>query len=234
VRWARATVSVATADVGDLQLPVHDGFTMSGRAVFSAGAQLPPDIASSVLRLDPVVPVSGPAPPPTRLRIDEQGRVTSMGVATGRYFLRINILPRGWTLVSATTAGHDALDEPIDIHANVDDLTLSFENHPLGLLSGTVTRDAPGSTTVIVFPSEASKRLDNANNARRMRAIRPLESGAFTIGGLAPGAYFVVALDGDAPAGWQDPARLATWQSVAQRVDIALADIAHVTLQVNR
>ncbi len=235
VRWARVPVSVTTADVAGVQLPVHDGFTLSGHAVFSTGAPLPPDISASVLRLDPAIAQTGPPPPmPTRLRIGEQGRITSMGMPAGRYFLRINTMPRGWTLVSATTGGHDALDEPIDVHSNLDDLTLTFENRPLGSISGTVTRDMPGSTTVIVFPADAAKRLDSANNARRLRASRPQESGTFAIGGLAPGAYLVIALDGDAPAGWQDPAKLEAWAAKAQHVDVALADIAHVTLQVSK
>ena len=236
VRWARVPMSVTSADVVSVQLPVQEGFTMSGRAVFGDAAPPPPDISSTVLRLDPVVPPSGPAPapPPTRLRLDSQGRVTSMGVTAGRYFLRINTLPRGWTLVSAMTGGHDALDEPIDIHANIEDLALRFENRPLGSITGTVSRPTTLPTTVIVFPADAAKRLDSANNARRMRAARPLAEGQFTIGGLAPGAYLVVALDGDAPAGWQDPARLAQWASTATHLDVALGEVAHIVLQMDK
>jgi protocatechuate 3,4-dioxygenase beta subunit len=236
VRWAHMPISVSTTDVVSVQLPVRKGFTMSGRAVFGDAVPPPPDISSTVLRLDPAVPApgSGPAPPPTRLRLDSQGRVTSMGVPTGRYFLRINTLPRGWTLVSAMTGGHDALDEPIDIHASIDDLTLALENRPLGSITGTVSRPTTLPTTVIVFAADAAKRLDSANNARRMRATRPLAEGQFTIGGLAPGAYLVVALDGDAPAGWQDPARLAQWASTATHVDVALGETAHIALQVDK
>src|SRR5262249_52919587 len=146
VRWARAPVTVATADISDVQLPLSDGFTLSGRAVFTGAAALAPDIAGAQLRPDPAIPSSAPpSPVHARLRTDRQGRMASMGVAPGRYFLRVGTVPRGLTLVSALTGGHDALDEPIDVHDNIDDLTLTFDSRPLGSIAGTVTRQTPGS-----------------------------------------------------------------------------------------
>ncbi len=147
--------------------------------------------------------------------------------------MRVNNVPRGWTLVSATTGGHDALDEPIDIRANVADLTLTFENRPLGSISGTVTRQTTGSTTVVVFPADAAKRTDTIGNARRVRAIR-LVNDTFAVGNLPPGSYLVIALDGDAPTGWQDPARLAAWAAHATTVDVTVGEAARVTLQVDK
>jgi hypothetical protein len=127
------------------------------------------------------------------------------------------------------------MDDPIDIRANIDDLVLTLTDRPLGAMTGSAVRldgqPAPDAT-VVVFPVDATKRQDTSPAARRLRAVRAQESGAFVVANLPPGDYLALALDADPPAGWQDPQRLLAWEKSATRVALALGEVQKLSLEV--
>lgn len=234
--WARLPVRVAGADITGVQLALHQGSTVSGQVVFDGSGPPPVGLESANLRLEPVASPYMPSPPSPapRLEIDASGRIRSFSITPGRYLLRATP-PRGWTILSATTGAHDLLDDPIDIRANLADLVLTLTDRPLGSIGGSAVRldgqPAPGAT-VLVFPADASKRQDTSPAARRLRAVRAQESGAFVVANLPPGDYLTLAMDADPPAGWQDPQRLQGWEHSATRVALALGQVQRLNLEV--
>lgn len=234
--WARVPVSVVDADITGVQLALHQGSTVSGRVAFDGSGPPPAGLESANLRLEPVASPFTPSPPSPvpRLEIDATGRIRSVSITPGRYLLRATP-PHGWTVVSATTGDRDVLDDPLDIRANIVDLVLTLTDRPLGAIAGSAVRlngQPAADATVVVFPADARERQDTSPAARRLRAVRAQESGAFAVPNLPPGDYLALALDSDPPAGWQDPQRLQGWETSATRVALALGEVQKLNLEV--
>jgi hypothetical protein len=234
--WARLPVSVTDEDITGLQLALHQGTTVSGRVVFDGPGAPPTGLESANLRLESVAAPFMPSPPSpaSRLEIDASGQIRSASITPGRYLLRATPL-RGWTVVSATTSDRDVLDDPIEIRADIVDLVLTLTDRSLGAMTGSAVgldgQPAPNAT-VIVFPADARERQDTSAAARRLRAVRAQQSGAFAVANLPPGAYLALALDADPPADWQDPQRLQGWEKSATHVAVALGEVQKLNLEV--
>lgn len=235
--WARTPLTVTTANVSGLNVPVRKGSIVSGRVEF-AGQMPPPatEIAQIGIRLDSANAVAVPGTPPWRGLVSADRSFTTMNVPAGSYFVRVTNVPRGWTVESARVGSRDALDEAIEIaDANVNDVIIRFVDRPFGAITGTV-QDATGApladARILMFPATRTGPLDTSAQARRFKQIRSTPTGTFGLGGLPAGTYFVVA-SADAPATeWQDAKRLDGLAAQATRVDIGSTPAAPVTLTI--
>jgi hypothetical protein len=234
--WARAPVDVATTDIAGVTVTAHSGITITGAVAAVTGSPAAPTgLDTMTARLEPVGMEVLPAVamPGSRMRIEPSGQITSSSVPPGRYLLRLTP-PRGWTVVSATRAGHDWLDEPLAVETSVNDLVVTLSDHPLGTLTGTVTdggepaRDA----TVVIFPAHSAGPIDTTVASRRLRAMRIQPTGAFSVGNLPAGDYFAVALAADLPAGWQDPGVLTKFEARAAHLTVTAGPMPPLTLEV--
>ena len=73
-----------------------------------------------------------------------------------------------------------------------------------------------------------------AFNPNRLRETRAATSGVFSIAGLPPGEYFVIAIDDAQADGWQDPARIDALRAQATRVSVREAEQKQVDLRLVR
>ena len=229
---------VGNTAVTGVRLDAHDGFRLAGRIVGALdAATIIPGVQLTTIRLDAVGTRTIPAAPASsRVLVDAAGRITTSSIPAGRYLLRV-VPPRGWAVVSATSGGHDLLDEPVDLRANIDDLTLVLTSGPLGAATGLVVTAAgepAGGATALIFPANAADRGDTSPTARRLRQIRVPASGAFTFGGLPPGDYLAVAIAGDPPADWQAPESLRTLARSATAVTVTLSQTQTIRLEVSK
>ena len=238
--WARVPVTVGSADVRGLAVPVRQGSTLSGRIEFVGHAALPSpnEVALIAPRLESADAPPAAGAPPWRGLVSPDGRFTTMGVPPGRYFVRVANPPRGWTLVAAHVGALDAIDVPVGIQsAPVANVVLTFVDHPLSGFTGTVT-DAAGApvadAVVLVFPAIRAAGLDTLGQTRRFRLAHSATNGAFTIGGLADGRYLAIALPESPAIDWQDPKRLDALAPRASAVDVATGPPQSVTLTVTR
>jgi hypothetical protein len=83
---------------------------------------------------------------------------------------------------------------------------------------------AAPDATIAIFPVDRTLWQDTSAQSRRLRLVRPAPAGTYTIGGLPPGDYFVIATSDNLGAEWQTPRRLDAWTRAATRVTIADAD----------
>jgi hypothetical protein len=236
--WARVPVTIGTTNITGLTLPLERGRTVNGRAVFDGLMPQPSvaELAQITIRLEPA-----DQPPPAanavwRGRVGPDGRFTTMGVPPGRYFLRVATLPRYWTLLSALSGSRDALDAPLEIReTDIADVVLSFANRPLATVSGTA-RDAEGQPSIdaaiLIFPVDRALWADTSATSRRLRLVRPLQGGTYTVQGLPAGEYFAAAVSGVVPAAWQDPQKLAALTLRATRVRVDSGETRALDLQV--
>ena len=234
--WARMPITVGTAGTAGLKVPAHKGSIVRGHLDF-AGRAMPtgPEIAQIIVQL---VPETSTVPNASawRAQVTPDGSFTTMGVPAGRYFMRVAAAPRGWTVESASVGARDVLDESLEIQSSdVDDVVLRFVDHPLGGINGMVhdDADAPVSNAmVLVFPAVREPGLDTAPQARRLRSVRSLSNGAFSAGGLPPGAYLAIALAASPAPDWQDPKRLDALAPKASPVAVGTGPSQPITLSI--
>jgi hypothetical protein len=145
-----------------------------------------------------------------------------MGVPPGRYFVRAQGAPQGWTFRGATLGGRDVTDAPLEIDSDVSGLALVFTDRPIEL-SGRVTGDAnlTEGATVLLFPADQSAWVGYGSSTRRLRNVRADKTGAFSMGNLPAGDYYLAAVTEKIAADWQNPEFLASLTADATRVRLS-------------
>jgi hypothetical protein len=225
---ATQSVAVGATDVDGLAVVVRVGFRVSGRAEFPNTATPPePDLLRRMsATFDPVD--ARPLAPSTigRGQFDEDGHLSSYQLTPGRYYLRINNPPAGWTLTSALWNGRDISNVPLDLDRDVNGVAVTFTDRPT-TLSGEVqnTAGAPDtSATVLVFPADPASWVGYGNFPRRLRALRVNRDGRYLASGLPAGKYLIAAIMDEASFDWQNPRTLQALARLATAVTLADGD----------
>jgi hypothetical protein len=208
--WASAPVNVGGDDVNGVVLTLRPGFTVSGRMEFipTAGrpkpdpqrlSQIPVSIESADAR---PLPQNGP---PSRVLPD--GRFITQSQQPGRYFVRVGGPPAGWMVQSVVINGVDASNTPVELAQDVNNAVIMFTDQ-ISEIRGSITSIAAGDDppAVIVFPADSTAWKNFGINPSRMRrAVAAANNGAFSIGAMPPGDYFIIAIPEEKSADWQDP-----------------------------
>jgi hypothetical protein len=220
--WAEVPITIDTADVTDLNVTMRPGLRVTGTVQFDGGGARPESD-----RLPTIGVVLEPAdvrPGVTnaRGRVETSGQFATMGVPPGRYFVRAQGAPQGWTFRGAMLGGRDISDTPIDIDSDLTGVALEFTDRP-SELSGRVTGDTGlvEGASVILFPTDQSAWVGYGSLPRRLRNVRADKTGAYTIGNLPAGEYYLAAVSEKIASDWQNPDFLATLVSDAARVRVS-------------
>jgi hypothetical protein len=205
-------------------LTPHRSTAVSGTVVTDDRTPLP--FPAARIRIDPVVadPESvfpaWSAPRPTSPKADGTFRLTNVD---GQYLFRISGQPDDWALKRVMLADRDITDTPIPIAGGSPDLTglQIVLTHKGAKITGDVV-DASGvaapDATVIVFAEQSSQW---GLASRYVKVARPDNAGKFSIAGLLPGAYRMVAREGVADGQWEDTGFLQALMKDAARVELA-------------
>ncbi len=212
--WAETPVAVGTRDLVDLHVTLHSGLTVSGTVGFTGTAVQPsPEQRTNLMvMLEPADPRTSAMAGITPGRVDASGTFTTVGVPAGKYILRVIGAPRDWYLRDAALGGKDITSTAVELDGDsATGVMVTFIDQQTEL-TGTV-RDASGNpdarASVMVFPSDQALWVDTGAQPRRLRLIRAQQDGTFSVSGLPPGDYYVLAVDDSGPSAWQDPAYLA-------------------------
>jgi Carboxypeptidase regulatory-like domain len=233
--WAVLPVAVGETDVSGVNVVLRTGLRISGRVEFDGTAEKPtPEQLQRIFVL--IEPVDGQidrmATPPGR--IDARGQFNTSGFATGRYFVRIPGPPAGWSLKGVFVGDRDVSDVPLELESSdVSDVVVTFTDRSSSI-SGTVQvseRDARDGVAVIVFPADSKLWQETGANPRRMRRMGVSDSGAYVVGSLPPGEYFVAAIR-EVTADWQDPKFLEQLSASAAHVQLDDGEKATQNLRV--
>jgi hypothetical protein len=222
--WATLPISVDASDVQDVAVTLRTGFRVSGRLAFDEPAREPtPDVVQRIIAtFDSADGRSLASPFIGRSPLGADGQFSSAQLPLGRYYLRVNNLPAGWTLKSAMFEGRDVSDVPLSLDHDASGVVVTLTDRPCNLngrvqgLSG--ARDA--GATVLVFPADGAAWIDYGINPRRLRSIRTDKDGAFQAGGLPAGDYLVIAIADEAAVNWQDPRTLQALVRLATPVKL--------------
>jgi hypothetical protein len=155
----------------------------------------------------------------------------------GPYLFRLLNLPDGWMVKTVRAGGRDSTDTPLSISRGsvVKGLEIVISRKG-GRVSGAVVT-AAGSpapdSTVIAFAEEPAQWIPGS---RFIRATRPDNEGRFSLAGLAPGAYRVIARDLVVDGQWEDPEFLRSLLRESVRVELAesAVEIIQLTMEEGR
>jgi len=222
---ATVPLAVGETDLSNIEIVLQAGARVSGR-LESDGTRTPltPDqIQRLTLTFEPADGRSGVATT-GRGQFDANGQFQSLGLLPGAYFVRVGGNTGVWTFKSAIASNRDVADLPLVVeNTDIGNVVIRLTDHPSGL-TGSV-RDGSGNldrnASVAAFPAERDRWVDGGTSPRRMRLARVSTKGVYDVMNLPAGDYFVVAIDDQAAASWQDPRTLEALTRVATRVTVA-------------
>ena len=197
---------------------------VSGRIEFDGTIERPPPDSLTGLRIT-LDPADGSKLPDATLafqtgRPDEKGEFTTYGVPPGRYVIRVSPIPIGWFFKGAMLQGRDVADVPLELESkDVLGIVITFTDRPSSI-SGTVRgADGPDPTAIVLaYPVDSNAWSSSGALSRRMRTARASKDGTYSLAALAPGEYYVVAVQEDLVDEWQDPALLQALTRVARQI----------------
>jgi hypothetical protein len=193
--FGHADVIVSDADVEGVTLVTQPGATVSGEVAFDT-----PRPESS----QPVSVMAMPASGRMMMMLSGRGQVAPDGTFTLRGLYRpvyIRIAPPpGVHLASVSLDGHDITDKPTEFKPGKTGKLLISLSTRLSELAGQVRGPQGEPVAAMVFAFGEEPALWNPHATTTKYAVAG-EKGAYRIGGLRPGRYFVVAV----PAGSRLP-----------------------------
>jgi protocatechuate 3,4-dioxygenase beta subunit len=227
------SVTVTGNDISGLTIVTSPGATASGRVTFEGTAK--PTVAPAALNVSAapiefgmMMMMSG------TVRVRDDWTFEATGLTERRRF-RVNTPPQGWYLKSVSHEGNDITDTGIDFKEGQQvggiDIVLTQR---VTDVSGTVqdSRAKPITDFVVVAFSPDSTKWGFMT--RYVRTVRPNQEGRFSIKGLPPDEYYLIALDYLEMGEEGDPEQLEKWKANATRVTLADGEPKSLTLKLNQ
>ena len=229
-----ANVAVADRHVRGLTLMMEPGPRVKGLVRFEGTAAEPADLTRVSVRLDAANGRLDSNLTPGGLTSDR--RFTTSSVLPGRYLLRVQSPPAGWTLKSVSYQGRELVDMPFDINADIENVVITFTDQAR-TIKGTVTSanapDVPGAQ-VVIFPVDPAAWVDYGRTSLRVAAATATGTGAYTLALPPDGEYYITAISDADSDDWTNPATLRRIATVAERLRVRGESIAGQSLQLRR
>jgi hypothetical protein len=231
--FASRYITVADADVTNLEVQASAGSQISGRIV-AEGGELPKtdefELSAIPVDIDRSPRLGGP---PARAQITPDGQFVLAGISGPRR-LQVVRAPSGWMLKSILAGGIDVTDQAMSFGRDEDsrdDIEVVLTNRitqVLGSLSD-LRGLAPADVAVLAFATDAAQWYPGTRFRKR---ISPSSDGRFSIDGLPPGDYFVVAAEPPRdPGEWLNPDTLEKLSRGATRVHLSDGQRVSVTVK---
>jgi hypothetical protein len=231
--FGSVAVTVSDHDVTNLLVVTSPGATAAGRVTFEGDGK--PSIAPQALNLA-VVPVEFSMMLMTSggVRVREDWSFEASALAGQRRF-RLNTPPAGWYLKSVTHQGTDITDTGLEFKegGNVTGLEIVLTRRATEL-SGAVQDASARPVTDYVVVAFSSDRAKWGFQSRYIQSARPNQEGRFSIKGLPPDDYIVVALDYLEAGEESDPEQLDQWRTKGTPVTLANAEAKALTLKLTQ
>jgi hypothetical protein len=231
--WATMPLTVGESDLHNVSVAMRPGARLSGRLVFEGGEPPPADILQRAnITISPMMPGLPSQVSSAQKRVETDGRFATVGYPAGRYNVNASIPVVSTTAAPATPAwrfkyarigGRDLTDEGLEVGtSDITALELVFGTTTTEI-SGTVV-DAKGlpdaGALVVVMPADSSAWKSGVISTRRVRAARTTTTGAYTLGALPAGEYFIAAIPEGAFESWQEPRSLEAISRLAARISL--------------
>jgi protocatechuate 3,4-dioxygenase beta subunit len=230
--WLNDPLVVDEGGMAGMTLVLRPTVTVSGRIAFDGTK--PPPAAELIPRFTVSLETIGFAvnriEAPYAATFDKNGQFTIPRVPPGTYVATFRAaladrrLMPDWELKNLTVNGRDVSDHLMTITGDVTDLLVTLTDHNQQL-SGTV-RDPSGkpdpNAAVLVFTAETE--LWPYRMPRRIRMLRSSETGAFSVRGVPPGDYFILAVPDVEVGDYPDPVMLEQLRRLAAPMTMTVGE----------
>lgn len=228
--WASQPVSIGDDGVSNLAVVMQPGVQTSGRVEYKDAAAIDRPTGRRVVSLQPIRAVLWRTLPAVVVPDDT---FRTAGESPGRYVVNASS-PPGWFWQTTSLAGRLLSDEIIDVGASeVRDLVVTF-GRITNRVSGQVldsARTPDPHAAVIVFSADSSAWREGIFTSRRTRKVHTTSTGTYEVTTLAPGEYFIVAVDAGDALNWQDSQLLTSLAGRASRIVLGPETQQAVTLR---
>jgi hypothetical protein len=230
MEFATLPISIDGQDVPGLVIATAPGANATGRVTFEGTSDRPGRLYVRTLPMTPGAPGYMMA----SAGVNPDSTFEARGLA-GRQAFDVGTLPPGWFLKSVLHQGKDITDAGYDFKPgqNVSGIQIIL-SQTATTLSGTAQDDESrpiADYTVVAFSADSSRW---GFRTRFVRSVRPDQLGRFTLRGLPPDEYVVVALQYVETGQESDPERLASWSTSGTKVALGEGEAKAVTLKIVR
>lgn len=224
--WGQKAVQVGDSNLSKADVMIGPGVQVSGRIHFDEKANLDLTRMTVTLEAEGNASVTALMPDVDGVSVKPDGTFTFTGVPEATYSLNFSSLPPGYYLKS--TGAVDVLESGVTVAHNQSppmlDLTLS--PNP-AQLTGTVSNDQmPVSGALVVLIPQGGR----GGQMRFYRRSSTDQSGRFTIKGIVPGDYKVLALEGIERGSLTDPEFLQQFENRGESVHLQEGGTVSVSL----
>ena len=239
--FARMPVTVSAGGSAELVVPLRPSATIAGRVRFDSDTTgLAPFQMTLSVMVDPANGNSSQG----RSGATIDGRTstggshpfTITGVLPGRYFIRLG-LGGLWTVRSISIQGRDSSDGAIDLTtlSRLDEVEITL-TRSAGAITGTVitAAGAPASgARVCVFPVDSTRWTDFGVTPPWLAAATASQQGAYRIGPIPAGEYYVAVVPRADTETWRDRAFFARAAVTAPRVTVGWGESRTQPLRID-
>jgi len=227
----------ATVSGGDLALTLTTAQlpALNGRMQVEDGGTTPSSglrVIAETVDYELPNPAGSGAPVALAPAVGADGTFVIPNVPGSRLF-RLSGLPEGWVVSSVRLGESDITDVPTDLKPTEPPVELVvIVTNNTGAINGVVIdaqkRPVPNGR-VVVFPED--ERQWTARSRFLKAALAGID-GAYSIGSLVPGKYFVCALEWLDDGAWLDPDALRRMRAFASPVIVTGADRQTIALMI--
>jgi hypothetical protein len=223
-QFAYHYVTVADTDITDLEIETSAGSDLAGRIVVDGDAA--PKLDAVELSAIPVDIDRAPrlGGPPARAHIDPDGQFQLAGI-NGPRRLEVVRVPAGWMVKAILVHGIDVTDQVMSFGTDkesLDDIEVVLTDRVtqvLGSVGETRGGVAPSDLAVLAFATDPGQWYAGTRFRKRGTVAA---DGRFSIDGLPPGDYFIVAAEPPRdPGEWLNPDTLEKLSRGAARVRLS-------------
>jgi hypothetical protein len=236
--WVAQPISVGNRDISDLIVTLRPALRVEGRNEFRRSSASSPPVPAR-LQSNVILVFETPFGEPGRFVCQpRQGEPSFATITSGGQYIARPYEVGGWFVQSVTLDGKDITDRVIDLQEDATNIVVTYTDRASKVTG--VVRDVRGTASaagaVLAFPGDPLRWPGNGTNPRQFKSALTSRTGAYTLEGLPPGDYYLIAIDDAESADWMDPKTLEALARQATRLSIAEGDTKtfDLTLQVIR
>jgi hypothetical protein len=223
----RTTVNVLDQDVTGLSIAISPGGTLETQVVIEGSAD--PPIRLESLQMEISKTDTTPISIPSGRKFDASGRVVFLNFPEAHYRFSLEGLPTDAYIADIQQSGRSVYDEGIVVRPQLEPVRISVKTDS-GAVTGSVEKSGKGvpKATVILVPPATRRK-----NPQLFRTVTTGEEGRFSVRGVMPGVYRILALRSLPPGEpWLNEAFLAPFLQRAQELRIDARSTVPVRLEL--
>ena len=204
----RASVHVADQDIDNLAVPLSEGAVLTGTIRMVDNDPAKPSPWPSLM----LTPLNGPSDDPVASEVGADGAFRIEHIIPDRYAIEMAGMPAGVYVKSVKLDGHSVAGDNLDLTAGGGVLEIALSEGGAAI-AGVVHRadgEPAAGATIQVCQGDDSVKYAGAD-----------ENGAYTVDGLAPGDYRVLAWEEVEPGLSQDSSFRARFDAQSATVKLA-------------